>query len=184
MVVCFLCLLLATLPLLLMCVLCFYCRVTRTSFLRIFLKLWIKINRHLNQTYFKWYEFDVNVATCTYASNECSDYEWYQRTYLNFNIVDSQSKFHEYLWVATKRFTADLLYGPPGPIIDKFMLKVIIVWKCNNFAIFMTSTALIAKVGRRQKWKWKQKKNNKNTPFKFVATMLQNVILFCLAHSC
>ena len=43
-----------------------------------------------------------------------------------------------------------------SPLIDKFMLKVIIIWKCNNFAIFMALTALIAKVGRGPKWKRKK----------------------------
>ena len=44
----------------------------------------------MNQTSFEWYEFDVNVvclliATCTYKSNECGEYELHRV----FNIVDS-----------------------------------------------------------------------------------------------
>ena len=34
----------------------------------------------MNQTYFEWYEFDVKIvrkliATCTYKSSECSEWE-------------------------------------------------------------------------------------------------------------
>ena len=62
------------------------------SFINIFLNLWIWMSRRMNQTYFEWYEFDINVvlmliATYTYKSmlnwvlmNKSS---WY------FNTVDS-----------------------------------------------------------------------------------------------
>ena len=48
----------------------------------IFIYLWIQMSSLMNQTYFEWYEFDVNVvsiiliATCTYKSTCCSEYEW------------------------------------------------------------------------------------------------------------
>ena len=78
--------LLAALPFLLMCLFFFVNVATARivnfyvwfesfesfiSIIRIFLKLWIRMSRLINQTYSEWYEFDVNVvciliATYTY----------------------------------------------------------------------------------------------------------------------
>ena len=46
----------------------------------------------MNQTYFEWYEIDVNVVPNVLINQCCSEY---------FNIVEG-------LWIAEKRFIADL----------------------------------------------------------------------------
>ena len=67
----------------------------------------------MNQTYFEWYEYGVNVervpiATCTLINQRCSEYEW------NFNVVDSLVfKVSEVLMSSKKRFIAKMQKLPP-----------------------------------------------------------------------
>ena len=70
------------------------------------------MSRLMNQTYFEYYEFDVNVvliliATCTYKSM----LYWVrmnQNSWISILLTHSCWKLHEYLWEAKKRFIADL----------------------------------------------------------------------------
>ena len=87
------------------------------SVIRIFLKLWMWTNKHINQTYFERYEFDVSVvlvliATCTYKSM----LNWVrmnQSSCIPILVTHSYSIFHKHLRVAKKRFTADIWYTLP-----------------------------------------------------------------------
>ena len=87
-------------------------RITRIIFIAIisiFLNLWILMSRHMNQIYFEGYEFDVKVVTetCTYKSM-LNWIQMNQSSWISILLSHLYSKLHEYLWVAKKRFIADL----------------------------------------------------------------------------
>ena len=96
----------------------------------------------MNQTYFECYEFDDNVVlipitTCTYKlmlnwvrNNQST------RIWISILLTHLYIKFHEYLWVAKKRFIADLLFKPKIKHIQQNEIKQYFwqkLLRVNNF---------------------------------------------------